>query len=179
MATTALFAELVIGGIQSLGWVAVVSMLWFPPDRLLAELRSLSTSEGIIILIIGYSVGLVFDRVWDALLKPVSQKIKLSILKRTNRADTLRKEIFSGTDVVRANFVDSIRIRMRVARATFCNSLLTAIAAFAVWNIHATEPWSRWLPLIGAFYAMVTLAAAFAFQDILKNYYKTLLKFEA
>lgn len=177
MTTTALFAELVVGGVQTMGWLFILATLWHSPGRLLSVVRPLSAAEGFILLVFAYALGVVFDRLWDAALKPISQRLKKSILKHPNRADRIRAQLFS-TDQPQAAFIDYIRSRLRVTRATLCNSLLAALISASVHFWRASEPWADTLTFVSVFATGVFLLAVFAYRDITHNYYKTLLRLQ-
>jgi len=173
MTTTALIAELVIGGIQTLGWFALLAMLWIPPARLITVIRTLNATEGVLLFVLAYGTGVVFDRLWDALLYPYHRHIKARALKKPGMIPKFRFLLFSG-DPVRANFMEYLRSRMRVARSTLCNSAMAALIAAIVWQLRRTEPWSLWLALVGSFFAILALVSVYAFQNITRHYYEAL-----
>ncbi|MCB1196531.1 hypothetical protein KDK77_10140, partial [bacterium] len=121
----ALFVELLVGGVQVVVWVAVLALASVSPDRLMSVLTSHSIENSIVLMSAAYTLGVVFDRVWDALLSPVDKRIRSAFFADPEQAHRIRILLFSG-DAVRVQFVEYIRSRIRITRYTVCNALITA-----------------------------------------------------
>lgn len=171
----ALFVELLVGGVQVLVWIAVLALADVSPDRLMSVL---SIENSIILMSAAYTLGVVFDRVWDAFLSPVDKRIRSAFFADPEQAHRIRTLLFSG-DAVRVQFVEYIRSRIRITRYTVCNALVTAVCAVIVFFIRHSELWRNRL-LYGALIAVVLSAGAFyAHCVLISTYYKALKRFDA
>ena len=68
MGTTALFAELVVGGVLTLTWIFILAMTALGPSRFTPLLEIPPTLTAGLLFAVAYALGVVFDRVWDLLL---------------------------------------------------------------------------------------------------------------
>jgi hypothetical protein len=177
MTTTALFVEILVGGVQSLIWLGLLFLIWCDPKNLLAWFKDGSLGSSVILLLLSYSIGVVFDRMWDLVIKPIDRRIRAHFLPETGRVHQIRILLFSK-DETRAYFVEYIRSRMRISRATVCNSIMMVIASVIVYIIYRKESWSSWLVCLALFSFLMAIAAIYAYVNITTNYYKTLQQIE-
>src|SRR5450755_716750 len=68
MGTTALFAELVVGGVLTLTWMSLLAMTALGPFRFTPLLEIPPTLTAGLLFAVAFALGVVFDRVWDLLL---------------------------------------------------------------------------------------------------------------
>ncbi|RJP61392.1 MAG: hypothetical protein C4541_01960 [Candidatus Auribacter fodinae] len=170
MNTTALFVELLVGGVQSLVWICLISLFWFEPVRIVALLKQESIASSAILLMFAYALGVIFDRVWDVLLKPVDHHIRKTMISDLDKLLGIRSRLFAQ-DSSHIMFVEYIRTRMRVSRATLCNSLLTALCALLLRVCYIEENWVEYIVFASSVIAIVSFHA---FMDITVTYYRTL-----
>lgn len=141
MGTTALFAELVVGGVLTLTWMGLLAMTFLGPARIAPLLNGSTLTTGFL-LAVAYALGVVFDRLWDSLLevtglqrwlrgKYVGRKVE-----EMSETDRMRCRVFGSDPKTAVEFVNYHRSRMRVARATFFNSVLITGAGLALLGVH-------------------------------------------
>jgi hypothetical protein len=131
MTTTAVFAEMLVAGIEAMVWIGLLvlaiacpkvgnSSIVLDVDALNA-LKEWVTLITTIFLALAYGVGIVVDRVADSLF---------SEFFRDSSSDVslLRLHVLARGDKV-TDFLEYIRTRMRVARSTTVNLALTVIVA--------------------------------------------------
>jgi len=128
--TTALFAELVVGGVLTLTWMALFVITALGPSRLTPPFESSSVTAGLL-LAVAYALGVVFDRVWDFLLDVSGVQKWLrgrkSDVVLDSKLDRQRRQVFGADPKMAMEFVNYHRSRMRIARASIFNfSLITA-----------------------------------------------------
>jgi hypothetical protein len=136
MTTTAIFAEILIIGLEATVWIGLVIAALF--DLEMANLSSLSNWETLITVLVvsgAYALGIIVDRVADSVFDPFDNMLRTISLKGKERAKLytkMRLEVI-GQDDGRAQFLNYVRSRVRVARATAFNlALITAAALFYI-----------------------------------------------
>lgn len=142
MGTTALFAELVVGGILSLAWIILLIMTAVGPSRVTPLLDSSSLTAGLC-LALAYSLGVVFDRVWDFLLDVSGLQSWIRGLNQTpkpiSKSDLQRRRLFGADPKTAVDFVNYHRSRMRVARASFFNFVLITLSGLSLLAVRYGE----------------------------------------
>ena len=136
MSTTPLFVEVLVIGIQAVFWIALIILSLFGYDWFfLAEpfLRNWVSLVTITFLAICYSVGIVVDRIADCFVKIISPHkllLKVKWMKRqvegTQGNPRIPVLVRSKTASI---FLEYIRSRLRIARATALNSTLITAAS--------------------------------------------------
>lgn len=131
MSTTALFAELVVGGILTLTWIGISAMTVVGSPQITRLFGGSSITVGIL-LALAYALGVVFDRVWDFLLDitGVQQWLRgrSGPVEMQTENDRLRRRLFLADAKAAVDFVDYHRSRMRVARASVFNFGLITVS---------------------------------------------------
>ena len=133
MKTTAIFAELVVVGIQACVWllllaVAVLGTGWL---QWAGELASNATTlVTLAVVAMAYVMGIVFDELWDALSEP----LECRVFHRTRKKDCSESMWdMQARVLVRAphleDALDYQRRRIRVLRSSVFSLPLTAICA--------------------------------------------------
>ncbi len=196
MKMTALFAEILIVGLQTLVWLAlgawvVASRLEAPVADLdglqaaLSQLKDWAPLLTIGLLAAAYSIGVVMDRVADSVLGGVGWGLRKSgkwlreIIASKERGDAEEKEypafgelrltvLKGGGETVA--FLDYVRSRLRIARATALNTVLIVVFATV-----ATCP-GRWRLAVLSIGVPSAIAALCAWWSIDKTFDKRLRK---
>jgi|GEM_PF-1501981 len=178
MSTTAVFAELLVGGLQTLVWLTLLVMIVLGPSVLgpLAEAPSLSV---IGVVAIAYPIGVLFDRVWDLLLKLllierwVEKRAKRSagvkVLEEEDEFLSTRRMILQSDPRVPVDVIHYNRSRMRVARASMFNVLLITVGALLLATVRFQH--MKIIILVLAVGLLLLFASAVAYYDLKKSYY--------
>lgn len=154
MATTAVFAEILIIGLQALVWIALIAIAVVWPSRLpLYALEGWQSLATIAALVVAYSLGILVDRASDTLLEPIERTLARRYLgagtsasaalgeepvtrrrARKQKGDglsnytTMRLQIAMESQPVE-KLLDYARSRLRIARATTVNLALVIATA--------------------------------------------------
>ena len=179
MNTTAVFAEHVVGGIQTLIWVGLVFASYVPQGSA-AVLSKAPAVTVVVLLALAYSIGVVLDRVWDWLMdkvlaRGIKDKAKSLAMGSLTPIDRQRQAVFAADPKTAAEFVEYIRSRMRVARASSFNFLFIAASSVVyVLRCERAECKIGLAVTLGAVFGMLCVVSYFAFRKLMKTYYKAL-----
>ncbi len=130
MPTIAVFAEILIVGLEAAVWVLLTILAIFGRDWVdLAELKDWETLVTVLILASAYVLGVLMDRIANSVL----WKLK------PDRANTPAREWATARLEIMAwaggegltKFLEYLRSRVRIARGTFANFFLIALATLA------------------------------------------------
>jgi hypothetical protein len=176
MATTALFAEILIIGLLTLFWVAlaVVSILGVPD---LGGFKGWEVLAAAGVLSLAYVLGIPADRLADTWSDGADKKLwkKWGLPPANNMSrDELRLRLTASPSLA---WLDYARSRRRIARASVLDGSLAGIVAGAllllsIWiRIHVPRE-LLWAVL--AVSALVVGASAYAWYRIGKTYFKLL-----
>lgn len=123
MTTTAVFAEILVGGLEALIWVALIA-LSIARQKIdvdtMSKMHDWAAPVVPVVLAVAYTLGIVVDRVADSAFrqwipKPWNEsKLRLRVLARGDKV---------------TDFIEYIRSRLRVARVTALNLILITITA--------------------------------------------------
>jgi hypothetical protein len=122
--TIAVFAEILIVGLQAAVWVLLTILAIFGNNWLdLAELKDWETLVTVLILAAAYVLGVLMDRIADSIiggLGPGRQwaRTRLDVLSGARSEDLIRS-------------LEYLRSRVRIARGTSLNFFLIALATLA------------------------------------------------
>lgn len=144
MGTTAVVAELFVGGVQTLTWLGLIAATVFGPDALWRLAKDPPAALSALALAAAYALGVVFDRLWDSAMDWwKGDEAKKHCPKPITRTDELRREVYGVDPGAAAELVNYTRSRMRVTRASFFNgALITASGlAFLILRIESVRPW--------------------------------------
>jgi len=138
MGTTAIFAEILIIGLEGLAWIAVFVAALLRPDA--AFLGSIAANEALAVLLVvasAYALGVLLDRAADSILIWLDPLVdcRLPALRPDPIAGVNRMRLrLMAPDLGVAPFLEYQRSRVRVARGTVFNLAAFVIAAdvFAV-----------------------------------------------
>ncbi|MFQ5964764.1 MAG: hypothetical protein ACE5KZ_10825 [Candidatus Scalinduaceae bacterium] len=182
MNTTAIFAELVIGGLQTLTWLSLIGMTVLGPKTFSPIINAPSVSV-VIIVAISYGLGVVFDRIWDFILDksglddhikaPAKSSTAAREAKTEDEFHTTRQKIFSADPKMAVEFVNYNRSRMRVARSSVFNFALITITGLILLGVYCGIKTKAFI-FVGAGGTLLTVACGMAYYDLRKSYYRVL-----
>ncbi len=156
MATTAIFAEILIAGLEALAWLAllVFGLHWdssFHHRRV--DFKDWEALTTLAVISVAYVFGILVDRAADSLHKGVRKLVKLALLhtsrsrqrfetveERERRSEMTMTVLAAGGEL--AGFLEYQRSRARIARATALNAGLAALSVLVVWIASAHPPGS-------------------------------------
>lgn len=122
MVTTAVFAEIIIGGLEAEAWLLLLVLGVF--GRKSIDLGTAHDWVALITLLVvaaAYVLGVVVDRIADSLLvRFLSSTLRARPVDKPANVERMRMRLLSNDDAT-ARFLDYQRSRMRVARATVLN----------------------------------------------------------
>ena len=172
MATTAIFAEILIVGLEAAAWLSLLIVTifgtgWIGSD----ELEGWEALVTVLVLAAAYVLGIVIDRLADTAWGELAWIHRWR--KGTRDEDGERPSVpvkrltVMAQGGAMANFLEYQRSRLRVARATIVN-LVVAIPIAAVYvgrNTDATGTQLTALILVGAGLLAVSIFAAARIQE--------------
>ena len=124
MTTTAVFAEMLVAGIEAAVWIVLLALAIAKPNKVdiarLAPLKEWAALITTFVLALAYALGIIVDRVADSLFKVI-------FTKSSHDPSLLRLQVLARGDKV-TDFLEYIRSRIRVARSTTVNLAITTIA---------------------------------------------------
>src|SRR5437667_8569617 len=139
MATTALFAEILVIGLLALPWVAIAALTGTGTS--LATIPDLRGWDAVVLavgLAFAYALGIVIDRFgdwafehWD---KTISQSVRLSVGAGSNELPErpeVRFRLMDKAPALAMEFLDYARSRRRILRGVSVNGLITAVVVLA------------------------------------------------
>lgn len=201
MNITGMVIEILVTGLQTSIWLILFILCIFgynkliQPDAIGELIAGLERWSGLItIFIIGfsYTLGILFDRFWDSLFERVKylsnlkKEIEKESLKEHNLEfipnlsldafDIMRVHIFFKSDTM-VRFLDYIRSRMRIARASCGNFILVTIFSVVFVLLMVKDIMLKWTLslLIVGLSILLTLLSFCAWKEIMKNYYEQIL----
>jgi len=139
VATTAVFAEILIVGLQVEAWIVLLLLSVFGTEWIhLSEVKDFATLLTIVVLALAYVLGIILDRLADTLLdrfektgrgKRVKARFSKSAeLEGPQNVATMRMKVMIESDGA-TRFLDYQRSRWRIARATVVNLAIAGLAA--------------------------------------------------
>jgi len=136
MSTTPLFVEVLVIGIQACVWIALIALSLVGYEWLTAAKSGLSDWVPLITIVFlaaSYSVGIIMDRIAEGfmrLLRPHELILRVKWIKRNveGAADDPRIPVMVSNNTASA-FLEYVRSRLRIARATVLNLALISTAA--------------------------------------------------
>ena len=170
MGTTSLIVELLVGGIQVATWLLLLVIWVFGISTVPPLVESNAVAVGVIATAWCYAIGVVFDRVWDTLLKPIDRSARRKVFVNNKAVHRARREVFA--DASRAEYVDYVRSRLRIARSAACNLvILTVVVSGFMWcRVPSWVLW-LWIPFLGG---LLSAVAWLGFIKLSRTYYAVL-----
>ncbi len=118
-----LFVEIFISGFQTMIWLILLVLTIFGTSFLKLGTLQKIPSISILVIALSYTFGVLFDRVWDASLKKEDRKIRGKYFKNNDVFHKKRCILFSKSKT-NAEYLDYLRSRIRIARASLFNFFL-------------------------------------------------------
>jgi hypothetical protein len=177
MATTAIIAEILVTGLQATVWLAFASLSatglnWITEETVI-QLQDWAGLITVFVLGFAYTLGIIVDRVADSLLHPIDKRFRPKRFgSKLPSVANARLEVMSKNEEL-TRFLDFVRSRMRLARATCLNLILITLTAAV---LLATQTSAGYLEIMGAVAGGLILfsLSAFAWRRISQTYYKRL-----
>jgi hypothetical protein len=181
MSTTAIFAELLVCGLQTLTWLVLVAVAIVGPGPL-APLLDVPSLASVFVIGLSYALGVVFDRLWDLILKWtgiggwLSRRARAAAgrIKPGDEYDAIRRRVYGADAGNAARFVDYNRSRMRIARASTFNFLLITVTGTLCCAVHADTWGTDPMVMVAIGGTALFVVSALAFHDLRKSYYRVL-----
>ncbi|MDZ7289761.1 MAG: hypothetical protein ONB44_06965 [candidate division KSB1 bacterium] len=165
MSTTNVFAELLIIGIETLAWIALLIFSLFGYQWI-----DFSIFNNLVVAVplaaTAYVLGIIMDRVSDTLLSNADHAIRRNVLGEevAQSFSQLRSYILAKSPYL-SNDLDYFRSRLRIMRSSTINFAFMAItgAAFVLTRVHATISTKFWAAvtafLIGVLFSSLSYYA--------------------
>jgi hypothetical protein len=171
--TTAVFAEIIVVGLEAEAWIALIVLAIWGPDWVdLDALEPWSALVTILVMAAAYALGIIVDRLADRLVTAVAKTLANSQDADAVTFEEQRLRVLKESDGM-AKFLDYQRSRQRVARGTIVNAACTIPAVIAfLWVQTDASGW--WVAGGASVAALVLLGAAYANERIFKAYTKNL-----
>jgi len=183
MATTLIFAELLITGIQVAIWLFILTLSVFGIDWLAnfdgTQIKDWQTIIAIIGLSIVYVLGIVFDRLADALFLIWDRKIAKEKYPNVKSFAILRFEIAKDNPALSAQF-EYTRSRLRLSRSTAFNFAITTVAliVFGLTRLSSTlldvSTFITFTSIVGT---LLTAISIFAWYRLITQHFNFLSKY--
>jgi hypothetical protein len=176
MSTTAVFAELLVGGLLSVTWIVLFILAAIGlPQQFPGTDKNLAVEVGLL-LALAYALGVVFDRLWGVVLDVtgLNRIVRSWASEAPTITDALRRKIYGADAAVAADFVNYHRTRMRVARASVFNFFLITIAGATLVVSQGAGLGSRhfWVTVVTG--SILTLVSGLAFVKLTATYERCL-----
>lgn len=171
-----LVLELLICGFQTLTWIVLLifvlfGIAWINPDHL----NKLFTIQSFLVIIVtSYSLGVIFDRVWDFSMKFFDRKIRDKHHKDKKEVHEMRMRILTEDNDKLMGYVDYIRSRMRIARASIFNFAFITINLIVFLDIRLEIPdnmKNKLFITVSIFGAILFVVSSFAWWELTKTYH--------
>ena len=166
MTTTAVFAEILVVGLQAAAWIALAVLAVFGAASIgLGAVDEWATLVTIVVLAVAYVLGILVDRIADSLVRAVALRIEGSNRDAHSDEPGFRRKrltVLNDGSEATAKFLDYQRSRQRVARGTIVNALcaIPALVGFLAVRTDASAEW-----LVGAAVAGLLVAAAAVYAN--------------
>ena len=177
MATTALFVEIIIAGVQALVWIVLLAGLLAGHPITLGAIKAEAVGVKewaalitVLMLAAAYSVGIVIDRLSDSFDRHLHELLEasgLEVPRRPARVNVMRLVVMKESDGI-SKFLDYQRTRLRVARITVLNLVLAAPVVLI--HMAATRPSDWRLPFAGLLALLAIAVAVFVNERIRRAY---------
>jgi len=133
MTTTAIFAELLVSGFETLAWV--VLLIFVVSGRridasTLVPYKDWSAAITILMVAACYALGTVSDRLADAVFGSWDKRLRRKWFKNDDQVGFSRLSVARSSEPL-AKYLEYIRSRLRVARATSFNSICFGLVSIA------------------------------------------------
>ncbi|MEW5735719.1 MAG: hypothetical protein AB1921_12745 [Thermodesulfobacteriota bacterium] len=132
MTTSMLFAELVIIGIQVIVWLGLLFIGYLGIPAWIVNLKDWQTVVAVLVLCIGYTLGILFDRISDRVFARWNNILKQRIIPNPDPSIGAMRYLIAEDNDHLNNFLEYTRSRMRISRASALNFPLIAFSTLYV-----------------------------------------------
>jgi hypothetical protein len=151
LATTAVFAEILIIGLEVEAWLVLGVLTVFGTDWIeLDNVKDFATLLTFVVLALAYVLGIIVDRLADTLLDRFEKtkrgkRVKTRMSKnrgreKTDKVAAMRMAVMHASDGM-TRFLDYQRSRWRIARATVVNLAIAGPIAALYVAVRADVDW--------------------------------------
>ena len=174
MKTTSVVIEILIIGLQTIMWLALIVLSVFGYRWVRID-SGLLLALTLFVTAISYTLGVLFDNLWNRLSKIIDEPIRLKFFSVSEEAHSTRINVlFNNKNAV--EFMEYIRSRMRIARASFYNFFLITICAliFITTQLQwvAAELRIKLITFVIISGVLLTVLALSTYRKIVHTYYK-------
>jgi len=184
MATTVLFVEHLITGLQAAVWIVLIVLSCFGFDWV--RLDAVKEFESVIIVLLlsfVYPIGLFVDNFTDAILKKWSNKIRDQRMKKENFEGgslVIMKVLKDIDDDYLKSYIGYVRTRIRISRSTALNFALITITSLVFTSTRLTNlPRPQFILLLG-FEAIaglaITILALLSWRSITNTFARQIVR---
>lgn len=188
MSTTALFAELLIVGLQAVVWMTLLVGLLFGPQwfgQIAVAFREAGALVTVGIMAVGYVAGVILDEFYESLIDPWAQRLRDRCREEGSpEMWDVQAYVFAKSSSATAQ-LQYIRSRIRIVRSSVFNFSLIVVFSLAYLTIRV-QPSIRWRTGAIFFIALAGLIAVpitvFVYRRLVlfywgraKSIYKSLL----
>lgn len=178
MKTTNMVVEIVVGGLQTTIWVVLLVLNVFGYEGFSGIVLSNWLGLSILVLSLSYTLGVIFDKLWTRLGRRYDLKIRNDEgLSEKGELDRQRTYVFIQSEPA-GQFLDSIRSRMRIARATFFNTMLiwfNLLYFIPTWLAPENKSIVQIFSIVLC--CMIACVAGYSWLNLIRTYYKQLKAF--
>jgi 8-oxo-dGTP pyrophosphatase MutT (NUDIX family) len=171
--TTAVFAEIIVVGLQVEAWIALLVLTIWGTDWVdLDALEPWAALVTILVVATAYVLGIVIDRVSDRTVMIVAKKVGRRLPNGTVSFQEQRLSVLDKSDGM-AKFLDYQRSRQRVARGTVVNTTAATLTLVAfLWVRTDVSAW--WLLAVVGTGVLALAGAMYTNERIYRAYTKNL-----
>jgi hypothetical protein len=167
-------AELLVGGVLTITWLALAVMTMAGAAPVLNFLSTNPLGSTAIVGVYAYALGVIMDRLWDRLTKPLDRRIRRKIFVEEKDYLEVRGRVLSSKD--HREFFDYIRSRIRITRSCLCSFPLIGATGVAACYIGAENAHATYVVIAAAFALVLCLISWVAYNDVVATYYKEMKK---
>lgn len=181
MTTTILFAELIIIGLQVLVWLSLLVLIALPSAQYLpADVDKWHAPLTAAVLALSYTLGTVFDRLFDSLFSRWNEKLKVQVIPNPDVPIVVMRYTAALGNEDLNRLLEYTRSRMRIARATTVNApLIAATLSTFLWVRLQSDSGSSRLVTVAVILAVATgiaVISGFAWLRFMRTYLEVVRK---
>jgi hypothetical protein len=171
-------AELLVGGVLTVTWLALAVMTMAGAAPVLNFLGTNPLGSTAIVGVYAYALGVIMDRLWDRLTKPLDHRIREKFLAAEDSSEaeyqSIRGPILASKE--QREFFDYIRSRIRITRSCLCSFPLIGMTGVIACYVQSGENRVAYVAAATVFSLVMCSISWVAYVDVSTTYYKEMLK---